>query len=125
MGPFELSTVELPHYVTNLGVRLSAAGLTVAYTGDSGPSEALRALADGADLFIADATLQGPSPQTEPRYVMTATEAATYARGARRLLLTHFWPGSDRTVSLAEARAVYSGEVLVAEEGLAVSLSRS
>jgi ribonuclease BN (tRNA processing enzyme) len=105
IGPFAVETVQLPHYVTNLGVRLTAPGVSVAYTGDSGPAPELQELAQGTDLFISDATLQGPSPQTSPRYVMTATEAARGARGANRLLLTHFWPGSDRAVSVAEARA--------------------
>ena len=66
IGPFDVETVELPHYKTNLGVRLSAPGVSVAYTGDSGPSPDLRKLAEGTDLFISDATLQGPSPQTTP-----------------------------------------------------------
>jgi ribonuclease BN (tRNA processing enzyme) len=122
IGPFAVETVLLPHYVTNLGVRLTAAGLTVAYTGDSGPSPALEKLAQGTDLLIADATLQGPSPQTTPRYVMTATEAARGAVGAKRLLLTHFWPGSDRDVSVMEARQEFDGEVIAAEEGLRIPL---
>ena len=53
---------------------------------------------------------------------MTATEAATAAAGARRLLLTHFWPGSDRAVSVAEAQKVFPGEVVAAEEGLVLKL---
>jgi ribonuclease BN (tRNA processing enzyme) len=122
VGPFELDTVLLPHYVTNLGIKLTAPGLSVAYTGDSGPSPLLPTLAEGTDLFISDATLQGPSPNTTPRYVMTATEAATGAAGAQRLLLTHFWPGSDRSVSVIEAQKVFAGEVIAAEEGLALTL---
>jgi ribonuclease BN (tRNA processing enzyme) len=122
LGPFAVETVELPHYKTNVGVRLAAPGVSLAYTGDSGPSPELNRLADGVDLFIADATLQGPSPQTKPRYVMTAAEAARGARGARRLLLTHFWPGSDRAVSVAEARQEFDGEVIAAEEGLTLAL---
>ena len=122
IGPFALETVLLPHYVTNLGVRLTAPGVSVAYTGDSGPSPDLAKLAQGTDLFISDATLQGPSPQTTPRYVMTATEAARGARGATRLLLTHFWPGSDRSVSVAEAGQEFGGEVIAAEEGLTIPL---
>jgi ribonuclease BN (tRNA processing enzyme) len=122
LGPFRLETVELPHYVTNLGVRLVAPDLIVAYTGDSGPSALLAALAEDADLLISDATLQGPPPTTTPRYVMTAGEAAAGAAGARRLLLAHFWPGSDRRVSVAEAQAVFDGEVIAAEEGLVLTL---
>jgi ribonuclease BN (tRNA processing enzyme) len=122
VGPFELDTVPLPHYVTNLGIKLTAPGLSVAYTGDSGPSPLLPTLAEGTELFISDATLQGPSPTTTPRYVMTATEAATGAAGAQRLLLTHFWPGSDRSISVTEAQKVFTGEVLAAEEGLVLKL---
>jgi ribonuclease BN (tRNA processing enzyme) len=122
IGPFRLETVLLPHYVTNLGVRLSAPGLTIAYTGDSGPTPELKRLAAGADLHITDSTLQGDSPATTPRYVMTATEAATGGAGAKRLLLTHFWPGSDRALCVAEAQRVFPGEVIAAEEGLVIPL---
>ena len=122
LGPFTVETVELPHYKTNFGVRLTAPGVSVAYTGDSGPSPDLQKLAEGTDLFISDATLQGPSPDTTPRYLMTAGEAGRGARGARRLLLTHFWPGSDRSVSVAEAEREFDGEVLAAEEGLVLTL---
>ncbi|HEY6739693.1 MAG TPA: MBL fold metallo-hydrolase [Actinopolymorphaceae bacterium] len=122
LGPFRLDTIGLPHHVPNLGVRLSAPGLTVAYTGDCGPAPQVGELGAGADLFIVDATLQGPSPAEAPRYLMTATEAASLARGAERILLTHFWPGSDRAISAAEARRVFDGEVLIAEEDTTIAL---
>jgi ribonuclease BN (tRNA processing enzyme) len=53
---------------------------------------------------------------------MTATEAATGAAGAQTLLLTHFWPGSDRSVNVTEAQKVFAGEVIAAEEGLVLTL---
>ncbi|GAA1518778.1 MBL fold metallo-hydrolase [Kribbella lupini] len=121
IGPFRLETVLLPHYKTNFGVRLSAPGLTVSYTGDTGPSPELAKLADGADLFICDATHQEP-PAEGPRFLMTAREAGTAAAGAQRLLLTHFWPGSDRALSLAHARETFAGEVIAAEESLVLDL---
>jgi ribonuclease BN (tRNA processing enzyme) len=122
LGPFLLETRQLPHFVPSFGVRLSAPGVTVAYTGDSGPSPALADLGRDTDLFICDATFQGPPPATEPRYLMTAAEAGIWAAraGAKRLLLTHFWPGSDRAVSVQEAQEVFDGEVIAAEEGLVV-----
>jgi hypothetical protein len=36
VGPFRLESWELPHFVPDVGVRLSAPGLVVAYTGDTG-----------------------------------------------------------------------------------------
>ena len=57
---------------------------------------------------------------------LTSVEAgeAAAAAGADRILLTHFWPGNDRNRSRAAAAAVFSGEVLVADEGAVVQLRR-
>ncbi len=124
VGPFRLTSYALPHHQPNFGVRLTAPGLTVAYTGDTGPSPRLAELGRDADLFICDATLRTPPPEGEPRYLMTAAEAGHWAEkaGARRLLLTHFWPGTDRAAAAGEARAEFGGEVLVAEEDLTIAL---
>ncbi len=45
IGPFHASKRLLPHWVPNAGVRLGAAGQVLSYTGDSGPSPELAALA--------------------------------------------------------------------------------
>jgi hypothetical protein len=37
--------------------------------------------------------------------------------------LLYFWPGSDRAVSLAQARETFTGEVIAAEENLVVDLA--
>jgi ribonuclease BN (tRNA processing enzyme) len=129
VGPFELRSWSLPHFVPNAGVRLAADGLIVAYTGDTGPDPSLPDLARDADLFIAEASdrrQQTGTPQAgqKQRMHLSAHDAgqAAQAAGAKRLLLTHFWPGNDREASRAEAHAVFDGEVLVADEGLRVSL---
>jgi ribonuclease BN (tRNA processing enzyme) len=129
VGPFRLDGVALPHFVPNAGVRLTAPGLTVAYTGDTGPDAALAELGWDADLYIVEATSRNqrastPESPTGPAMHLTAREAgeAATAAGARRLLLTHFWPGNDRERSRAEAAEMFGGEVLLAEEGLEVTL---
>lgn len=127
LGPFELRSWSLPHFVPNAGVRLTAGGLVVAYTGDTGPDPDIAELAADADLFIAEANGRRPHPDTPPatggqRMHLTAHDAGAAAQtaNAKRLLLTHFWPGNDREASRSEAAAVYDGEVLLADEGLQV-----
>jgi ribonuclease BN (tRNA processing enzyme) len=73
------------------GFRVSANGVTVAYSGDSGPSEALVELARDADLFLCEATLDGATPEPGTRGHLSADEAnaAFEASGAKRLLITH------------------------------------
>jgi ribonuclease BN (tRNA processing enzyme) len=128
VGPFRLESFSLPHYVPNAGVRLSAPGLTVAYTGDTGPVPALTELGADADLYVMAAS--SPHPPTaadlagEEQMLLSAHDAglAAAAAGARRLLLTHFRPGSDRERNRAAAAEVYTGEIILASEGLTIPL---
>jgi ribonuclease BN (tRNA processing enzyme) len=128
-GPLRLESMLLPHYVPNAGVRLSAPGLTLAYTGDTGPDPALAELGREADLFITDATdwaqrVGGLPAGSRPVLNLTAREAgeAAAAARARRLMLTHFWPDNDRRAALAAAATAFPGEILLADEGLSVAL---
>jgi ribonuclease BN (tRNA processing enzyme) len=80
------------HYeLLAFGFRASANGGVLAYSGDSGPNDALPRLADGADLFVCEATLLAPNPEGGTRGHLSADEAveAFEASGARRLLITH------------------------------------
>jgi ribonuclease BN (tRNA processing enzyme) len=123
-GPFRVSTRLLPHAVPNAGVRLAADGRAVAYTGDTGPSEEIEALARDADLLVAEASWLRADAEPEPVH-LTAGQAAGHAAaaGAGRLLLTHFWPGTDRDASRAQAAEAFPGELLMAEEGLTVEVA--
>jgi ribonuclease BN (tRNA processing enzyme) len=123
LGPFALTSAALPHHVPHAGVRVSAPGFTLAYSGDAGPSPALTELAAGADLFIAGTTFHGPDAAPDPD-LLTPAQAARAAAdaGAARLLLTHFWPGTDRARAVSEARAAFGGEVLAADEDLVLDL---
>lgn len=118
VGPFELTGLVLPHFVPNAGVRLTS-DRVLAYTGDTGPDEALAALGRDADLFIVEAT---DRPGDTSGLLMTAAEAGRWAAnaGARRLMLTHFWPGNDRDTAVAAAGKAFDGEVLAATEGMSL-----
>lgn len=129
LGPFPPETWNLPHYVPNAGVRLSTPGFVVAHTGDTGPDAALADLGRDADLYIIEATDREQQESSTPappgaRMHLNARDAgqAATAAGARRLMLTHFWPGNDRSVSRAAAAAAFAGQVLLAEEDLEVPL---
>jgi ribonuclease BN (tRNA processing enzyme) len=88
----KLTALRLPHYtVKTYGFRVSNSTRTLAYSGDSGPSERLAQLARDVDLFLCEATLERGELDGEPRGHLSADEAleAFEASGARRLLLTH------------------------------------
>jgi ribonuclease BN (tRNA processing enzyme) len=80
------------HYqMLAFGFRVSDNGTTLAYSGDSGPSDALTELARDAELFLCEATLPAPNPEGGTRGHLAAEEAREAFRrsGAKRLLLTH------------------------------------
>ncbi|MGC4820837.1 MBL fold metallo-hydrolase [Micromonospora sp. DT63] len=124
VGPFDLTGLALVHHVPNAGIRIEADGMVVAYSGDTGPTPLLAELGRDADLFIVEATDRGGETDGPTRNLMTSTEAGQWARraGARRLMLTHFWPGNDRAAAVAAAQREFDGPVLAAGEDLAVML---
>jgi ribonuclease BN (tRNA processing enzyme) len=127
IGPFGVSTWPLPHWVPNAGLRLTTDGQTLAYTGDSGPSENLAPLARDADVFLAEATFADRIPARFAGNLSTAVQAGQVATraGAGRLVLTHLWPGSDPAAALDAARSEYRGETAVASPGISVDLGSS
>jgi ribonuclease BN (tRNA processing enzyme) len=118
VGPFRVSAQLLPHWVPNLGMRFQADGTTLVYTGDTGPADELPKLAREADLLVSEASWMEVKPGRDP-YHLTAAQAGEHAAraGAARLLLSHFWPGSDREASRQQAAEAYDGELLLASEG--------
>jgi ribonuclease BN (tRNA processing enzyme) len=102
VGPFQVGTWPLPHFLPNAGLRLAAAGRVLAYTGDSGPSPALAELARGADLFLAEATYPEEVPADSAASLSSARQAGEVA-----------------------ARRAYGGQVEVAVGGLVTDLGPS
>jgi ribonuclease BN (tRNA processing enzyme) len=89
---FQVTPERVLHYeMLAFGFRAAANGTVLAYSGDSGPSDALPKLARDADLFVCEATLLQPNPEGGTRGHLAAEEAveAFEAAGAKRLLLTH------------------------------------
>ena len=123
-GPFGVASCALPHFVPNAGLRLTAAGRTLAYTGDAGPSDDLVTLARDADLLLAEATYPDQVPAEHAGGLSSAAQAGRAAAraGARQLMLTHLWPGTDPAAAVTAARRGYPGEISVARPGITLSL---
>ncbi|MGB4442533.1 MAG: MBL fold metallo-hydrolase [Coriobacteriia bacterium] len=86
------------------------------YTSDTRSGDAVKAAASGASVLLADATLPQEFAGRAPH--MTPGEAAALAEecGAHTVVLTHLWPTVDRALARADAAAVFSGRVIVADE---------
>jgi ribonuclease BN (tRNA processing enzyme) len=123
VGPLSITSVPMAHPVAAFGLRISADGATLAYTGDTGPTPALEELARDADLLLAEASFR--SVDTNPPDLhLTGTDGGLVAKhaGVKRLVLTHVPPWYDPEHALAEAAAVYDGPIELARCGATYEL---
>jgi ribonuclease BN (tRNA processing enzyme) len=112
------------HPLECYALRLEGDGATVVYTADTGFFDGLADFSRGADLLIAEATLQDADREMERLGHMTARTAGALAcaAGAGLLWLTHVWPLYDRALTEAQARESCPGPLQVARRGLSLAL---
>lgn len=118
IGPFVIEPIRVDHPVPAFGLRVSADGATVGYSGDTGPCEGFDQVASGADLLLAEASFR--SVDDNPLNLhLTGTDCGDAASrmGAQRLVITHVPPWHDPQEALAEATLVYAGPVELARAG--------
>ncbi len=101
-----------------LGFRIERGGRRLAFSGDSGPCEALVELCRGVDLALLECSY--PAGRESERHLNATTVAQVAAEaGVERLVLTHIYPEADQVDLAAQIReAGYEGELTLATDGL-------
>ncbi|HLF29050.1 MAG TPA: MBL fold metallo-hydrolase [Anaerolineae bacterium] len=111
---FELTGAPGRHSVPVLGVRARDlhGGGALAYSADGEPSPGIRALAQGADLLVHEATGAYPGHSSAEG----AAELAN-AAGVKRLIFVHLAPGAnDLDAQRLAATKVFDGEVHIGRD---------
>jgi ribonuclease BN (tRNA processing enzyme) len=88
---FEITPIRLVHYKERtFGLRVTDGRATLAYSGDTAPTPNLTTLAQGADLFLCEATLADSEPPEERGHLSADEAVAAFeAAGAKRLIVIH------------------------------------
>jgi ribonuclease BN (tRNA processing enzyme) len=118
LGPFTVTADAVSHPVEAYGFRIGHDGRTLAYSGDTGPCDALQDLARDADLFLCEASFTY-GKEDIPELHLNGREAGQSAAraGAGRLVLTHIPPWTNPAVNLRDAQAAFAGPVELAKAG--------
>jgi ribonuclease BN (tRNA processing enzyme) len=120
-----LSLHPLRHAAPNCGIRIETPAATLAYTGDTGLCDGLAPLARGADLLLAEATLD--ATDTGAHGHLSAADAGTVAarHGVGELVLTHFISADPAHLASRRtaAAAVFDGPVSVAQPGMRIPVA--
>lgn len=113
-----LQSISTPHTDESLAFRVEGNGVSVVYSGDTGPDVDLAGFAKGCDLFVCECSLPDNvvgenhlSPKSVSRFAMSAAPGL--------LLLTHVYPqfrAAADVVGLVRA-AGFNGRTEMAVEG--------
>jgi ribonuclease BN (tRNA processing enzyme) len=123
LGPFRLRFARVNHPVPTYAVRVTAGDRALAYSGDTGPSDALVSLADGADVLLCEASFD-ESAANPPDLHLTGRQAGEHAAraGVGRLLVTHVPPWIDADRAAEAASAAFAGPADLVTAGRAYEL---
>ena len=111
-----LETFPVPHTTESVALSLIAPEGRLVYTGDTGPSSELARWAADCDLLLAECSL----PEDRAiAFHLTPERAGDLAQeaGAKRLVLTHFYPPVETSDPAKLAATRFKGPVTAANDG--------
>ncbi|MFA8439736.1 MBL fold metallo-hydrolase [Pueribacillus sp. YX66] len=119
LGPFEITFQRTKHPVPCFAMRITDGSSTVVYTGDSAYIEQFKTFAELADLFICECNFYANMDGSSAGH-MNSVEAASIAKEANveTLLLTHLPHFGNVNDLVLQAKKIFAGNVILAEESL-------
>jgi ribonuclease BN (tRNA processing enzyme) len=111
-------TLKTKHNAESLALRLTEEeGKIVVYTSDTGFTDELTTFAANADVLLLECSFIRNKPLATH---LELIEAITIAEGCRprKLVLTHLYPEWDEVNVVAEAKALWQGDIVEATDGL-------
>jgi ribonuclease BN (tRNA processing enzyme) len=116
-----LSWAPAEHRPESIAYRLDAESGAFVYTGDTDYSQSVVGLARGADTLLIECSFPDAAPV--PGH-LTPSDVARIASeaGVDRVVLTHIYPAVDNATLPSEVAKGYEGEIVVAEDGLALRI---
>lgn len=125
-GDITVTARPVCHPTESYGMRITdSSGATLVYSGDTGYCESLLKLADGADVFLCEASWTDAADRPKDLH-LSGTEAGRAAAqaGVSELLLTHIPPWTSREDVIEEAKAEYDGPIHAVLCGESFEISR-
>ncbi|WP_313428453.1 MBL fold metallo-hydrolase [Siminovitchia terrae] len=121
IGPFRISFLQTHHSVPCFAMRIETDGKALVYTGDTSYFKELEDFARGADVLLCESNFYKGMDGSAAGH-MTSEEAGMTAHqaGVDKLILTHLPHFGDLSRLKDEAAEQFTGEILMASEGLKI-----
>jgi ribonuclease BN (tRNA processing enzyme) len=119
---FTIYSAPVNHTPQSLGFRIEDnSGKSIAYSGDTGYCEGIVELARDVDLLILECSFPDDEAIAGHLSPSEAGDIATRA-GAKKLVLTHFYPEILTTDIKAQCRKTYQGDLVLATDLMILSV---
>lgn len=117
-GPMTVDLFHSIHPAPTVSLRVACEDRIFAYSSDSAGGPDLVECARDADMFLCEATWQGPVDDWPEGIHLTAATAGAIGTqaGVKRLVLTHVLPSVDRMRHLEEAATEFDGDLALADD---------
>ena len=118
VGPLKITVARVNHPLPTYSIAVENLARFV-YSADTKDFPGLAEWVRGADLFLCEASVQEADKDYAAGGHLTAREAGDLAAraGVKKMVLTHFWPEYDLTLSAREAVGTFGRRVIIAREG--------
>jgi ribonuclease BN (tRNA processing enzyme) len=125
IGEISIRSQRLQHNIESYGLRIEAAGLSIVYSGDTGPCQEFVEFAKGGDLLLCEVGVDELLDE-ERTYHCAPEDAGEIASEARvqRLMLTHLSRTLEPEQALRRAGRFFTGPISVATPDSTVTISR-
>lgn len=110
-GKFNITFSEMKHPVKCFAIAIESTDKRFVYSGDTSWNEGIIEFSRDSDMLLIDAGLLSSDKKNDKAPHLTARECGIIAArsGAKKLLLTHFWPEYDINQLILEAREAFPG----------------
>jgi ribonuclease BN (tRNA processing enzyme) len=113
--------ISTPHRAESLAIRISDGTGTLVYTSDTGYAEGLAEFARNVDLLILECSFYRDKPTPKHLELADAMRIAQRAQ-PKQLLLTHLYPQWDGVDLESEAKTLWPGTTIAAQDGLRLEI---
>lgn len=115
IGDLSIRSRPSAHTFPSLSYRIEADGSSITVSGDTDTSDELVHLARDTDLLVCESSMPDDL-KVQGHLVPSEAGRIAASAGAKKLLLTHFYPPCEEVDVVAQAAAVFAGEVIKAED---------
>ncbi|MDD2648772.1 MAG: MBL fold metallo-hydrolase [Eubacteriales bacterium] len=114
VGGLEITAAAGRHPAVSFMYKICGEGKSFVFTGDTNTAPSLEPFVSGSDILLCDACFTQEEWTIDSSH-LSAFLAASLAKmsGVKRLLLTHFAPGSDRKLLLSQAARMFPAVTLM------------